>query len=219
MHMLLRGDNRLQGIVTAAAEGMNLQVPKTFLLDVPMANAMALPVTRELIFTSRLMEISSDDEVSSICTHELAHLTESKRVVFLRVIGSLVWFPILFIRPLLHAYGPAGLLVLLVSLAARALFRMLSRRMERRADNMATEQQGDSGVYARALEKLYRDNQIPAVNASRHKTHPHLYDRLLAAGIQPDFERPKPPATLSAVYFPLWLGLGMLIGWALASSS
>jgi len=25
------------------------------------------------------------------------------------------------------------------------------------------------------------------------QTHPHLYDRLLSAGIQPDFPRPAPP--------------------------
>ena len=217
--LLLRAGDRLQGIVTATAYGMSLPLPKTFLLDVPVANAMALPLTRELIFTSRLMEICGDKEVSSICAHELAHLTESKSVAAMRVMSSVVWFPILFLRPLLHAYGTGGLAILSLSFAARALFRKLSRRMERRADAMATTQQGDSGVYARALEKLYRENQMPAVNSSSRKTHPHLYDRMLAAGIQPDFERPKPPATLSAIYLPLWMGLGMLIGWALASSS
>jgi Zn-dependent protease with chaperone function len=176
-----------------------------------VANAMALPLTRELLFTIRLMEICDDDELSAICAHELAHLTESKGVVFLRVAGSLLWFPALFIRPIVHSFGLTGLVILPLSLGASPLVRRLSRRLEKRADRVATDQPGDTSVYARALEKLYCENQMPAVNGP-HKTHPHLYDRMLAAGIQPGFQRPKPPDEVSWIYGLLWFGMVIVMG-------
>ena len=54
--------------------------------------------------------------------------------------------------------------------------------MEKRADQLALNEQVQEGVYARALEKLYRENKIPAVNVNDKQTHPHLYDRMVAAG-------------------------------------
>jgi hypothetical protein len=44
----------------------------------------------------------------------------------------------------------------------------------------------------------------------KHLTHPHLYDRMLDAGVTPDFPRPAPAkrtAWTSTVVF-----LGMLVG-------
>lgn len=43
----------------------------------------------------------------------------------------------------------------------------------------------------RALTRLYQDNLVPAIIAKKH-THPDLYDRLLAAGVTPDFPKPAP---------------------------
>jgi hypothetical protein len=56
---------------------------------------------------------------------------------------------------------------------------------------MAKTNEGDAGTYARALSGLYQDSLLPAVMAKGRSTHPHLYDRLLAAGVTPDFPRPK----------------------------
>ena len=49
----------------------------------------------------------------------------------------------------------------------------------------------------RSMIKLHEANAAPAVMSGK-QTHPHLYDRLLAAGIQPDFPRPDPPGTRAA---------------------
>jgi len=69
--------------------------------------------------------------------------------------------------------------------------------MERRADAMATVHEGPSpGTYARALERLYQINQMPAVMPGK-RTHPNLYDRLLAAGVTPAYPRPAAPARLT----------------------
>ena len=78
---------------------------------------------------------------------------------------------------------------------------------------MAKTNEGDAGTYARALTRLYEDNLSPAVNAKKMATHPHLYDRLLAAGVTPDFPRPAAPAAM-AVTGSVFAGLvGMLFAW------
>jgi hypothetical protein len=37
---------------------------------------------------------------------------------------------------------------------------------------------------------------MPAGMPGKRQVHPHLYDRLLAAGVTPDYPRPKPPTSL-----------------------
>src|SRR5258708_337607 len=73
------------------------------------------------------------------------------------------------------------------------------RRMEIRADVFGRWLHADKSIYARALAKLYQANETPAVMSRKRMVHPHLYDRLLAAGITPDFPRPDtlPPVWLA----------------------
>jgi hypothetical protein len=66
--------------------------------------------------------------------------------------------------------------------------------MEIRADKAAIENQLDTAVYARALAHMYEANQMPAVMPRRSLgPHPDLYDRMLEAGLTPDFPKPSPP--------------------------
>jgi hypothetical protein len=68
-----------------------------------------------------------------------------------------------------------------------------SRRLEQRADRVEIEAIADAGAYALSLTKLHQANCAPAVTPGR-QTHPHLYDRLLAGGVSPDFPRPMAPS-------------------------
>ena len=103
----------------------------------------------------------------------------------------LAFLPWIFIAPLWHLFQEYAFLGLLaITMIVPRLFRKFSRSMERRADKAATANEGDAGTYARALAQLYQDNLVPAVGA--RPTHPHLYDRMLAAGVAPDFPRPAP---------------------------
>ena len=158
------------------------------------AQAYAFPFTGELIFSERLLRVCTDEEVATICAHELAHLGEPGMVLAGRFAGSLMFFPLLFLNPCFHSWGMGFLLLPLFSLLLARFSKWLSLRMERRADQAGTGSQVDEGVYARALEKLYRENQVPAVNINNSQTHPHLYDRMLAAGITPEYPRPARPA-------------------------
>ena len=48
------------------------------------------------------------------------------------------------------------------------------------------------GGIGRGLEKLHEVNLIPVVMPGR-LVHPHLFDRMTAAGLTPDYPRPEPP--------------------------
>ncbi len=162
---------------------------------------------RELMFSQRLLDLHPDEEISAICAHEMGHLTESRSVIAGRLVGSLRMFPLLFLKPAIHAAN--CLFLLLIGLAVFGLgwfARRLARKMEVRADQVATANQSGDGIYARALERLHEANQIPAVMRSKRMTHPHLYDRMLAVGITPDYPRPEPPGRLAWNYL-----LGLII--------
>jgi Zn-dependent protease with chaperone function len=65
---------RLKVIVTDVAARANILVRATWQFDGVMANAFAFPVTRELAFSDRLLNICNDEEISAVCAHEMAHL-------------------------------------------------------------------------------------------------------------------------------------------------
>ena len=205
--LLKPADERLQRIVTETASHMGVRTRGVWMLAGIYAQAYALPTTRELLFSERLLEICDDKEVSAVCAHELGHLTESKTTLLRRVAGTFVLFPLLFIKPAFHADNPFALLLFVIPLLLLLFVKGLSVRMEKRADQVATNAQIETGVYGRALEKLYRENLIPAVNAGNRRTHPHLYDRLLAAGVTPDFPKPPPPKRLCWTSYLMLAGL------------
>ena len=192
---------RLRQIVDATTAKMGgVKVRAAWQLGGSLANAFVFPTTRELVFSERALEILADEEVAAVCAHEVAHLKESKVILAARLLGSLAVFPLIFINPLFHWLGLGGLLLpYLLMLVLLRLTKWLSQRMEKRADTLALQEQVNEGVYARALEKLYRENQSPAVNVNNRQTHPHLYDRMVAAGLTPDFPRPARPKRLTLI--------------------
>lgn len=188
---------RLKHIVSQAAQTMGVSVRNIWLLSGPYSYAAALPTTRELIFSARLLELHPDDEITAICSHELGHLTESRLTMICRLVASLTLFPWIFWRPALHTFEFPGIVMLgVVSSLVMVFARRLGRKMEVRSDRIAGEHEVVLGTYARALERLYRTNQVPAVMPGNQKVHPHLYDRLLAAGLTPEYPRPRAPHKL-----------------------
>jgi Zn-dependent protease with chaperone function len=168
---------------------MSIPFRDVLLMRVSFAQGIAIVETRTLLFTERLLEVCPDNEVAAICAHELAHLTESRVARYTRSVQLLTFLPWLFFNPLIHLWGMIGLFALCgVSLSAPRIYRMISRKLESRADEMAKGSEVDAGTYASALTRLYADNLVPAVIT--RTTHPDLYDRILAAGVTPDFARP-----------------------------
>ena len=200
---------RLVEIVRAASERAQIPPPPVYLLRWDQANALAFPFARALAFTESLLEIMTDDELRAICLHEIAHLRESTRTKLTRLSGLLVLFP-LFTTPVWSkSYGLPGILVpLAICLVGARLLRGFSQRMEREADAAAyaKDEETEAICYARALEKIYQYNAIPAVMRGKSQSHPHLYDRLCAAGVTPEYPRPAAPSI-----FPFLLMVFVLV--------
>jgi Zn-dependent protease with chaperone function len=201
----------LSGIVRRTAEQMHVRYRKIWMMRSPVGYAAAFPTTGDLIFSEGLAAEHPEEEIAAICAHELAHLTEPRRAVYARVLGAMSWCPLIFIRPMVHAFDFVGIAVLIVPMAFASVFvGRLGRKMEVRADAVANQNAAEVGVYARALERLYRNNQIPAVMPGKRQLHPHLYDRLLAAGVTPDYPRPEAPDKLHWVTGFMYLVLVVL---------
>jgi Zn-dependent protease with chaperone function len=163
----------------------------------PHALAFAIPFRHELLFTNSFFEKLPPDQIKAVTFHELAHLTEDKFTAAKRLLSLLVFYPFIFIRPLFESWRFAGFIpIYIVFFCLLFITIRLGKKMEHRADAEAIARQTDEGAYARALETIYRVNLIPAVMSAKGQIHPHLYDRMTAAGLTPDFPRPKPPDTL-----------------------
>jgi Zn-dependent protease with chaperone function len=198
-------DDRLAKVVRESAAASGVPVPETLLAVAIACTAYADIILRRLIFTERIVRELSEAQLAAVCTHELAHLSETRAAVAGRVAATLSLCVPVFVQPALASFGMpglAGVLLLMVGMIYGGM--VLSRSLERRADGMAKASESDPGVYASALERIYAANLIPAVLGGRGRTHPHLYDRMVAAGVTPDYPRPKPPGTP-------WLAQGLLI--------
>ncbi len=201
---------RLQQIVDQTAASMNVGVTETLLMRSSLAQAFAIPGTKQLLFTERLLEILSDEEIGSVCAHELGHLMEKRSQYLQRHVIWLMFFPWIFISPLCHTFGTFGFFGLLIlTWLVPPISRNISHALEKKADQFAIEHQNNPRTYARALTKLYEDGLFPAVSPKNQRTHPHLYDRLIEAGVTPDFPRPAAASSLAlqTLFFSLLVGI------------
>jgi len=174
--------------------------PRVYVLHAHTANAMVILLPRILLVTRRLIEELGDEELRAVLLHEAGHLAEPRGVVWLHTARVLSVVLLVAAFPLGLTWGwPGGAAPVAAVLAFLLLSRPLGRALETRADAVALEHDVDPAVYARALEAIHRLNHAPAVMPGRGLAHPHLYDRLLAAGVAPDFRRPDPPPRGPAV--------------------
>lgn len=199
-HRLAEMQRRLDHIAAEASAADGVVPRHVWIADTPVANAFALPLNRSVIFTTRAMEILDDEECRAVMHHEYSHLREPILMGLLRVVSSVSYLVIVFVRPVIHSWGATGLMGLVFGyLLFQRFAGMMMRRMEHQADSAATGPEGDSPAYARALEKLHEANHLPAVMPGNRMVHPHLYDRMLAAGVTPEYPRPAAPVRWSGV--------------------
>lgn len=190
---------RVQAAVDRVAQRCGV-VPRAVLeIDLPMANAIAIPTLQWMIFTTRGTDGLDDAELEAVSGHELGHLAEPRSVVAARVAASFsllpLGFAVLWIGAVGPLYGLAATYLLVLGLAL-PLARMRVA-LEKRADTHAHAYGGEPRTFARALERMQERNLVPAVGFSaKGTTHPPLHDRLRAAGIEPDHPRPAPPSRL-----------------------
>ncbi len=203
---------RLVEIVSALAAQQNVRINGVWQLHSVIDGAFALPLTRELLFTDRALQVHSDEELKAIAGHELGHLQESNAALATRAASMFGVTPWVMLKPMMASCGAAPALLLLFSSSFLIgwLIKRFSRRMELAADAAGQAAETTTGGYARALERLHEANLIPAVFPKDNLTHPHLYDRLVAIGHTPAYPRPAKPADFNWTLPVLLLGLGVL---------
>lgn len=209
---------RLLRIVTETSGRAGISFREVFVMNSPLAQAYAMPMSGRLLFTKGLLATTPDDELATICAHELAHLAEPWTARYSRYIATLSFLPWIFIGPLVHTINPgvAFLTAGLLTFAISRVFKSIGRKLESHADRAAKASEPDAGIYARALTRLYEHNLMPAVHAKG--THPSLYDRVVAAGVTPDYPKPACAAAI-AWYCVLYLMIfGGLFGRVLSSA-
>jgi len=160
-------------------------------VEMAMANAVALPRASVVLVTRRAREALEPQELAAGLYHELGHAFESRGVAMLRASTLPLLLTIAGLRPLLGWLGQPGTLVLLGGcLLLLVLARRRARHWETQADTHAHGHLQDPRIFARATERLHIVNLTPAAMEQRG-THPDLYDRMLAAGLTPEYPRPE----------------------------
>jgi Zn-dependent protease with chaperone function len=185
----------LRALALREAERAGAKLRQVWINRCPAAQAFALLPMKDMLFSERLVQILTEDELASVCAHEAAHLTESEWVLAGRLTSVAGLGLVILTVPVINRFGLVGLVPLLVATITLLYLPIrLARRMERRADATAVQQTTDPAVYARAL--------LPAVMPKRSaRTHPDLYDRILAAGVTPSYQRPGRPRKMSWTSF------------------
>lgn len=214
-------NSRLGRIVEGAVAQTGVPVRGAWEIDIPVDYAAALVVSRELVFSRSMLERFSDDALHAICLHELAHLTEPRWVVVIRaLVAPVSQVPLLFLGPVFWSeWRSLTFGLFLAMFGVQRLYARLSVRLEKAADRYAVQHAPDAVVYARALESMHQHNQVPVVlSKSSASTHPDVYDRMLAAGVTPDYPRPDPPASANLISICWQLGLGIICGLTLITT-
>lgn len=199
-------DAELTGMARDLAVSRGLPPPRVWLFFWRKANAFAFPFSNAILVTVRLREILSAEEMKAVVAHEMAHLCEDKTTNAMRLLVPLLLMPLFMFKLWNESNWWVLIATYFVLLATMFVFRKRRRKMEERADTFGSEASVDPTIYPRALSRIYEENLIPAVMPGKRQVHPHLYDRMLASGITPDFPRPKPPAR--------WMGLVSLLAMA-----
>ena len=222
--VLREADEPYQKLLSGISDRLGHEPRGLWVFDMGLANAFALYVSNNIVMTEQLLECVNDDELDTILVHEMAHLTDRASNKFGGAAGILVLALIPFAAATFLSGHWSGWVLLFVVVGLLILNRRSARRMEDHADETSTRHQFDEGVYARALEKIYAYNLFAAVRSKR-KAHAHLYDRMLAAGVTPDYPRPEPPPrhrlinggfsviTWLAICFAVFFGILAESGW------
>ncbi len=170
---------------------------RVFEIQWAQVNAVASLRYRAVGFSRPLLEALSPQEVRAVAAHELGHLLEPEWVRAIRLLHMLAYLATL---PIMKFGGPAGPLAgWTMVLALLFGYQRFSHRMEARADRLENKAIAHHETYMRSMVKLHEANLTPAVMPGT-QTHPNLYDRLLAEGIQPEFPRPLAPSREKPIF-------------------
>ena len=195
LFLVVPADKELTNAAAALTGQLGCPAPTIWMFRWRKANALAFPFSNSILVTEKLRGLLTTEELNAVLAHEMAHLHEDRGTSLMRLLTPLLLLPLFTLSLWWEGGEWYGLAVCYVVIfVVFFLVRKRRRRMEERADTFGNKAHKETDVYPRALAKIYENNLVPAVMRSKRMVHPHLYDRQLAAGIIPDYPRPKPPA-------------------------
>jgi Zn-dependent protease with chaperone function len=184
---------RLQRVVDRAAEKSGHKAKAVYLIETRWANAYAYPLQNEIMFSSQALKVLNDDELEAVASHEIGHLKEGNTRLTIAFCNFAIFAVLGSWHPIVNEWGAPGMATaFILALVAQRVGMTMVRDREVAADEHATAHVHDETIHAQALQALYRFNLTPVVMGNKRTTHPDLYDRMQAAGLTPEYERPQP---------------------------
>jgi hypothetical protein len=146
-----------------------------------------------LVFTDSAAELLDENQLLALAVREIAFFKLPGLVGALRIIESAVTFFMLACIAIGWAIGEQPMLFgFIVGWGTALAIRPFIRRAHLKADALAAEAGLDSHAALLALHRQYELNLTPVV--IRAGGTPSLYDRLVAAGVPPEYPRPPAPS-------------------------
>lgn len=186
---------RAEQLATWAGERVGIAPRAIFEIKSPRVIVHAYAGSRYVAISSAAAEQLDDAELLALITRDLSSIKKSKaRIGFVLVDALTNVAMITLVLFTLRSGRPMPTWVLGLSLTSILLVRGFARRANRDADK--SEALMDQVAAMRAVERVHELNRMPVVSPRLLSAIPHLYDRLVAAGISPNYVRPKPPSFL-----------------------
>ena len=207
-HALTTGELRDRAFAFAEKAGVKLkQVYVLPTRKARMANACASQ-GNNILLTDYLLEHLSKGEVDAVLAHELAHLKQRHPgLLLLTLIAGMATAGVLTGRldSLFHSL-PEGSLLPVTILAGLAVFHLVARRFERRADTAAVQLTNDPEALIRALAKITTLNRFPihwGKLQGKLLTHPSTLQRARTLARQAEIPEERLTQILSSSEEPL----------------
>lgn len=181
---------RLYNLVRRMTENANLPMPKVYIINSDQPNAFATGRNHNhaaVAFTTGILEILNDNELSGVIAHELGHVKHYD--ILISTIASVFVTAIMFLRNFAYFVprnnddrrsSSNSLLVLIIApIAATILNFAVSRQREYMADRAGADYSGNPLYLRDALKKLeYYSRVTPMRKADNATAHMFIVNPL-----------------------------------------
>jgi hypothetical protein len=194
-----------------AGERIGVRASHVFEVQWPRVAILQFPFSKYLFVSSAAAELLSDEELVAIFIRELSFFHQRWLEGALRVVSACLFFLMLAGVAFSINGNPRMMFYIIFAIyVILFLLRPFRRRTHRIADSMAAQSGIDRVSSLKELERVHELNVSPVVALFKGSANPHLYDRMVGAGILPLYPRPKPPSKVRA-FLSVAAALGVFV--------